>query len=321
MSSLNSRLRTELEQWQGRLPRIWKSHFLSVELDFEAVDDAPSLKSSEQIWPQQANSFGPRGAHLFKAFKDLSPDQVRVVVFGNDPYTRIEQATGRSFEQGNLSNWKKDVQDPKVRFSPSLKTLLAAALATTKLGKGFPLVDGRVVFDADEFESTPNSKWGKWSYGRSPTWVSHLALETILVNKLIGLPTPKQIFGFWAKQGILWINRTLTYSKWETDVSKPGHRRSHQRVWAPFTDRVIEVLLENSSKKKPTVFALWGGEAKEIGKLVRKKAKKLKVSSHIQFAEAGHPQRPENFFLAEGKLRNPFDEINERLTGKKIKWV
>ena len=180
------------------MPPDWRTQFSKIELDFDSVDSDTQIRANELVWPQKTNSLGPRNAHLFQAFKNLSPEQVRVVVFGNDPYTRIEQATGRSFEQGNLSNWRKDIQNPKVRFSPSLKTLLAAALATTKLGKGFPLVNSDVIFDPDEFEYTPNSRWGKWNYGRSPNWVSHLALETILTNKLIALPTPKQIFGFWA---------------------------------------------------------------------------------------------------------------------------
>ena len=97
------------------------------------------------------------------------------------------------------------------------------------------LVDRRVVFNPDEFKYDPNDKWGKWNYGPNPLWISHLALELCLSSGEVKLPSPAEIFGHWSKQGVFWINRTLTYTKWETDVGQPGHRRSHQKVWAPFT--------------------------------------------------------------------------------------
>lgn len=319
--SLNSRIAAELLGWKSRLPKKWRLHVANVELDFDDIDPKATLQSNERIWPQETNDGRPTGAHLFKAFRDVASEEVRVVVFGNDPYTHLEQATGRSFEQGNLSNWKRDILDPNVRFSPSLKTILAAALETSKSAKHFPLVDKRVVFDPSQFKYIPKSKWGKWNYGRSPEWVAHLALEIVLANGLVKLPSPKQIFGYWAKQGVLWANRTLTFTKWETDVSKPGHRRSHQKLWAPFTDRVIETLVSNASKQRPIVFALWGSEAKEIGKIVKKKAKKFKTTKFVKFCETGHPQRPENYFLSKGKLINPLDEINKLIKGKPINWT
>lgn len=317
MSTLESRLRSELGNWRTRLPEVWQPHFASVELNFGAVDAGTTLESNEQIWPQETNPGGPAGAHVFKAFHDLRPEEIRVVIFGNDPYTQLNQATGRSFEQGNLTSWAPDPKDLKSRFSPSLKTLLAAALATTGLGAKYPLVDRRVVFNQDEFKYDPNDKWGKWNYGPNPLWISHLALDLCLSGGEVKVPSPQQIFAHWSKQGVFWINRTLTYTKWETDVGLPGHRRSHQKVWAPFTNRLIDTLLEGTSSGHRVHFALWGGEAKEIGELVREKAQAA-GKSEITFSQTGHPQRPENYFL--GSL-NPLAEINKAIQGNPIEWI
>lgn len=322
MATLESRLRSELGNWRERLPEAWRPCFANVELNFDAVDAGTTLDSNEQIWPQETNPGGPAGAHVFKALHDLRPEEIRVVIFGNDPYTQLNQATGRSFEQGNLISWTPDPKDLKSRFSPSLKTLIAAALATSGAGAKYPLVDRRVVFNPDEFKNDPNDKWGKWNYGPNPLWISHLAVELCLSSGEFNVPSPQQIFAHWSKQGVLWINRTLTYTKWETDVGQPGHRRSHQKVWAPFTDRLIDTLIEGTSSAHRVAFALWGGEAKEIGKLVREKARAAgKSEIEIRFTETGHPQRPENYFLGSEKLINPLEEINKEIQGNPIEWI
>ncbi|HXD30410.1 MAG TPA: hypothetical protein VN643_04820 [Pyrinomonadaceae bacterium] len=320
MATLESRLRAELENWRKRLPEAWRSRFENVELNFAAVDAGTMLAENEHIWPQETNPGGPVGAHVFKALQDLRPEEIRVVIFGNDPYTQLNQATGRSFEQGNLTSWTPDPNDLKSRFSPSLKTLLAAALATSGAGAKYPLVDRRVVFNPDEFKYDPNDKWGKWNYGPNPLWLSHLALELCLLSGEVNVPSPQQIFAHWSKQGVLWINRTLTYTKWETDVGQPGHRRSHQRVWAPFTDRLIDTLIEGTSSDHRVHFALWGGEAKEIGELVKKKAQAA-GKTDISFTQTGHPQRPENYFLGADKPSNPLAEINKTIQGAPIEWI
>lgn len=58
------------------------------------------LKPVERIWPQRTEA--APAAHVFEGWKDLRPAGTRVTVFGNGPYMRAEQATGRSFEQCSL---------------------------------------------------------------------------------------------------------------------------------------------------------------------------------------------------------------------------
>jgi len=271
MGTLAERLRKELRNWRTQLPLAWRRELDGVELDFDAVDPSADLRSDERIWPQAGA--GPRGAHLFKAFKDLPPSKVRVVIFGNDPYTKLAQATGRSFEQGDLADWGKDLKARRV--SPSLMSIIAAALATRSSAKA----DGLVGPSA------------------------HAAVRRLATDGGLPLPPPNCVFKHWAKQGVLWLNRTLTFSKWDD-----SHRSSHTGVWAPFTRRVLEIL----ASKDGVVFVLWGGKAKDLKAPIRVLRRQAGLPAQgARFVEAGHPQRPVGFFTS----GNPLAAIDAALDG------
>ena len=294
MLKLSDRLRAELGGWQKMLPTAWREHLKSAELAFDAVDSNAALAPAEKIWPQRTGT-SPR-AHLFKALKDLSPAEVRVVIFGNDPYTRVEQATGRSFEQGDLSDWMKDAQVRR-RISPSLKSILCAAAATEKANADYDLTSKEDLDNGEE------------------EWLAHSELTRGLTAGKIKLPPPTKIFGYWAKQGVLWLNRTLTYTKWDEE-----HRLSHTRLWEPFTRRVLEVLVEQAKSKRPVVFALWGGPAKELERLIEELRQTAKApEKFLRYVRTGHPQIPKNYFESD----NPLAAINKELGATKygIKWV
>jgi uracil-DNA glycosylase len=294
MAKLSDRLRAELGGWQKMLSPSWRPHFKNTELAFDAVDPSATLAPDEKIWPQRTST-SPR-AHLFKALKDLGPAQVRVVIFGNDPYTRVEQATGRSFEQGDLSDWLKDAQVRR-RISPSLKSIVCAAAATDKANAGYDLTSRDDLDDGEE------------------EWVAHSELTRGLIARKIRLPPPTKVFQHWAKQGVLWLNRTLTYTKWDE-----AHRLSHTRMWEPFTRRVLEVLVEQAKSKRPIVFALWGGPAKELERLIEELRQSAgSPQKFVRYVRTGHPQIPKNYF----EFGNPLGSINKELGMAKsaIKWV
>ena len=76
---------------------------------------------------------------------------------------------------------------------------------------------------------------------------------------------------YWAKQGVLLLNATLTVQK-----DKPN---SHKHLnWEKFTDAVIQ---EISDKKHNIVFLLWGNFA-------HKKGLKIDRTKHLVL-ESGHP--------------------------------
>lgn len=312
MATLRARLETEIGDWFDRMPPLWRSKFQGIQLNFNGVDPEASLRPSERIWPQARNKTagGPARAHLFRAFQGLKPDATRVVIFGNDPYTRIEQATGRSFEQGDLQNWTTDIRFRR-RISPSFKSILCAAAATSPRAADYSLVDTRMIYD--DYKDERCRQCGK-KLSPQPLWICHMEMARALADGKIPLSRPKQIFDDWTRQGVFWLNCTLTYTKWDG-----SHRKSHQNLWRPFTDRTLEVLVR-LAKKSPIVFALWGSEAQKLeAKISRIREREGARARAIRITKAGHPQWPEGYF----ENGNPLAAINRAIgqSGPAIRWV
>ncbi len=75
----------------------------------------------------------------------------------------------------------------------------------------------------------------------------------------------------WAKQGVLLLNTTLTVR----EASPQSHKG---QGWETLTDKIISLLNE---KEKPTVFMLWGGNARA--------KKQLITNKHHLVLECAHP--------------------------------
>lgn len=304
MAKLAFRLKKELGNWRELLPKSWRSHFEGVDLGWEGIDPSAEIKADEKIWPQEGA--GPPGTHVFKAFKDLAPEQVRVVIFGNDPYTQITQATGRSFEQGDVRSWSKDLKIHG-RVSPSYLSILCAEAASVA-GPGFDLESSKPVFD----EPPPSDD----AWNRRPFWWCHLELARGIHQKKFELPAARSIFKHWASQGVFWLNTTLTYSKWDE-----AHRSSHHNLWAPFTQRVLEVLTQTAaSRKEPMAFALWGSTADDLEPLILDLAKRAQAPAEsVKVTKTGHPQWPPGYWRA----GNPLQQVNQALgdSQEAIDWA
>ena len=88
----------------------------------------------------------------------------------------------------------------------------------------------------------------------------------------LNLPFPKSgNLEYWAAQGVLLLNATLTVRESEAGSHK-------NQGWETFTDAVIQKI---SDEKENVVFLLWGGFAK-------KKGAKIDRSKHTVL-ETGHP--------------------------------
>src|SRR4051812_21210510 len=89
--------------WKADLPASWRTFFADADVDASLVPvGLPLVAPHDVIFPGRkgAPSAGaPAGAHFARAFDQITPGKVRVVVIGQDPYPSIGQATGRSFEQ------------------------------------------------------------------------------------------------------------------------------------------------------------------------------------------------------------------------------
>lgn len=108
---------------------------------------------------------------------------------------------------------------------------------------------------------------------------------------------------YWAKQGVLLLNSSLTVKK---DIAN-----SHKHLnWPKFTDAVIQ---EISSKKKHVVFLLWGAFA-------QKKAKLIDTNKHFVL-ESGHPSFAHSHKKWFGN--HHFSKTNaylEKINEKPIQW-
>jgi uracil-DNA glycosylase len=258
LTTLHNDLETMLGSWRSMLPEKWRARFDGVELPFDAI---PPLTGGA-IWP----------ANVFRALHDLDPGNVRAVIFGNDPYTKVEQATGRSFEQGDIANWKTQIRTKRV--SPSLRSILQAAVLT-------------------KFPSVPRPE---------------------IVRKIekgeIALPAPADVWPGWAKQGVLWLNCTLTFS-----VFKDPERAAHRNLWAPFTSRVLRILVEEA-KSRPVAFVMWGGLAQELEKPIATHRDAL-GAANVKLVKNGHPQMVATYF-AHG---NPLEAINTAIGTPAVRWL
>jgi len=109
---------------------------------------------------------------------------------------------------------------------------------------------------------------------------------------------------YWASQGVLLINATLTV--------RAHQAGSHQRKgWEIFTDAVIKYISEN---KENIVFLLWGGYAKNKGK-------HIDTTKHLVL-QSGHPS-PLSANKGYWFGNKHFSKVNAYLSAKglsEIKW-
>lgn len=91
------------------------------------------------------------------------------------------------------------------------------------------------------------------------------------LNSELGIPEPEcgELIG-WAKQGVLLLNTTLTV--------REGQPQSHKgHGWELLTDKIISLVNE---KPTPTVFMLWGGNARAKKSLITNKTHLILECAH-----------------------------------------
>jgi uracil-DNA glycosylase len=116
----------------------------------------------------------------------------------------------------------------------------------------------------------------------------------------------------WAEQGVLLLNSALTTTR--------GDASAHSGIgWEKLTGYVLSLL---ARRKSPTVFMLWGKDAKAVGE--RSILPNMHGSEHL-ILKAIHPQA-ENYgdgtytFTGCGHFRKANDFLGEHKRGR-IKWV
>lgn len=127
MVALRAHMQERFAGWRADLPQQsgWPAFFNECEEPiFHLIPEALEIAEGAATWPGRRDfplPGAPTEAHICRAFEGLEPDDVCVVVLGQDPYPAVESATGRAFEDGT-----SDAADMAVR--PALRTLGQSAL-------------------------------------------------------------------------------------------------------------------------------------------------------------------------------------------------
>lgn len=203
MVALSERLTAHLaREWREDLEPVWRDFFEGVEPDLGELPgwDVPDLFPDRlELGHVREAEEAVEGPHMVRAFDGLTPDQVRVVILGQDPYPRRDRATGRAFEDGA---W--DGNDPATA-ADSLRRLLqsAAACARPDLGISEEEDDWTGIWDAVDIGD-------------------------------VAPPVMPRYFDDLAAQGVLCVNAAWTFTG-----RARAHLDVHLKVWRPVVQHLI----------------------------------------------------------------------------------
>lgn len=252
---LRDAMATYLHDWRADLPPAWQAVLRDVEPDLDAIGPQLTLEPNEIVIPRRkGHAEAPTGSHLFKAFDELDPQNVRVVLLGQDPYPNRDQATGRAFEQGDLVNWNG-------RVTKSLRRVVQG-LAHHRLPRpDYPVVDA-------------------WDQVRADIAAGQPAIEA-----------PSALFDRWTRAGVLCLNLGLTLTRFdekgipEAEKAQPAH----MALWTPV---VRAVLLHLVRRPNSTLLVLlWGGQAQRAFEAmgIAQAAEQTNPSGRLLVVERRHP--------------------------------
>ena len=225
--SLQQAMREILAGWSGDLGPSWQAVVSGVDPGYDRIDPELTIEPWEPVFPARRGRIypgAPKGAHILRAFDDIAPKDVRVVILGQDPYPCAAFATGRAFEAGNVARWR----ELEKMFSKSVRTFmqLVAAARTGDAGYIGSTADWQRLVDDIE-------------HGR------------------IDLEPAAEIADRWVRQGVLLLNSSFTLSRFAVE-GDPHQVRGHLPLWRPI---VVAVLRHLATRGKPVVFLGFGTQA------------------------------------------------------------
>jgi uracil-DNA glycosylase len=225
--ALRDAMQDILAGWREDLDPEWRAAVNGSELGFDAIDPALTLEPWEPVFPARKSRVfpgAPRGSHIFRAFDGIKPEDVRVVVLGQDPYPCTAFSTGRAFEAGNVADWR----ELEKMFSVSVRTYMQLIAA---------------------------ARTGEQSYAASTAAWKKLVAD--IEAGRIDIEPAARIADRWVGQSVLLVNSALTISRFKVE-GDPHQLRGHLPLWRPFTVGVLRYLAERGS---PVVFIGFGGQA------------------------------------------------------------
>jgi len=222
--SLQDAMRAFLMDWSADLDAPWRALMDGHGPDVDAMDPALELEVWEPIFPvRRGRHFPgmPAGAHCFRAFDGIAPEQVRCLILGQDPYPEPAIATGRAFEAGNIADWR----ELDKMFTQSIRAFMQLMIA------------------ARSGDATYAQNFANW-----PKTLA--ALQT-------GNISPLRVADHWVSEGVLLVNAALTLTRFQVNID-PHQSEGHLRLWQPFVRQVVRALAERGA---PLVLIGFGAAA------------------------------------------------------------
>jgi uracil-DNA glycosylase len=173
-------LRRMLAGWAEDLPPRWRRVLAGTELNWNSLTLDGELTPGEIVFPGRKGErlvSAPAGAQLLRAFEDADPDKVRVVLLGQDPYPNPAWATGRAFEQGNLTGWPTQPRS----MADSLRRIVQAIIGARTANRAYQNSDR--------------------------AWSKLVADEH---DGVFQLEPPGELFNRLEQEGVLFLNTSLT---------------------------------------------------------------------------------------------------------------
>ena len=167
-----------------------------------------SLETEYQRFLEEDKNYFPSKENYFNAFKTLHKDQVKYILFGQDPYPRKESAGGYAFIDTKVDNlFSTSGLSKEVNRATSLRNFVKMALVASDRLK------------AEDTSQVAISKLDK----------------TDMIDSIDDLR-----FNF-EKNGVLLLNTALIF----TDKKST---KKHVKAWKPFVQTLLHALEESTPK-------------------------------------------------------------------------
>ncbi|UJR84971.1 ADP-ribosyltransferase domain-containing protein [Sandaracinus amylolyticus] len=190
-----------------------------------ALRDAPDF-----IGPARAKTVVPVRELTFQALKPNPPERWNVVVFGQNPYPRVESATGIAMFDNAFGDWS-DARFGKVT---SIRCIVKAACM--------------------------------WKHGVDKSTSTDAIRRLLKQHEVVA---PPEWFGAMLAQGVLLLNASLTAST-DDSLTTAQHTAFWKPVVERVIEAILTAKRSAPASHRGVVFAWWGNHAKALRKVVDK---------------------------------------------------
>ena len=277
MALLRDALNDFTVNWRNDLTPAWRTALAGASPNPTAVGSTLTYDDLQPIYPSRREKPLPGAradAHVFRAFDDISPADVRCVLIGQDPYPALSRATGRSFEQGDIDTWSL----PAAAVANSLRALLRMMVAVRT--------------------NDPAVLKLSWA-----TFTRHIATPAV------ALESPRALFDrLQHTQGVLFLNAGLTITRYKSGGA-PEQTRGHIPFWRPVVGQVLRSMATRQSGQ--VVFLCLGALAQKL--LASESVKLAATQAGTWDTRAGEVALPHPVAPGFMNGPNPFEAVNAKL--------